>query len=74
MSMCKEAAMQRVIVEVRGGCVVETYSDAEEIQLTIVDWDDFETEGKPFTSKWVPCPVTAMPDETRAALASMSEK
>jgi hypothetical protein len=66
--------MKRVIVEVRGGCVVETYSDAEDIHITIIDWDDFETVGEPLTAEWVPCPVAAMPDETRTAFASASKK
>lgn len=32
--------MQNIIIEVRGGNVVEVYTDAHDLRVTLIDWDE----------------------------------
>lgn len=63
--------MSDLVIEVRGGVVVEVYSKTPERHVTIIDWDDIETKD---TSRWVVArqcvPYTVMPHETRHAVES----
>lgn len=34
--------MQTVFVEIRGGVVQQLYSDEADLEVVIVDWDDFD--------------------------------
>jgi hypothetical protein len=60
-----------VIVEIRGGSVVEVYANDPGIAAVIVDWDELnefaETDRK--ANLWGRCAtLDKMPEETRAAL------
>ncbi len=32
--------MQNIVIEVRGGNVVEVYTDAHDLRVTLIDWDE----------------------------------
>lgn len=36
-----------VVVEVRGGTVVATYANSENVRILLVDWDESEAGGEP---------------------------
>ena len=61
---------QLVVVEVRGGCVVEIYSDDMRIEVNLIDWDcidDFPNR-KPLY-EWGQCaPLCEMPQDTSSVL------
>jgi hypothetical protein len=58
--------MNDVVVEVRGGIVVEIYSDAPDLRLSLVDWDNIRDGDHPFC--WGnPAPMSDMPEDTRAS-------
>ncbi len=41
LSMPEDSGNPRdVVVEVRGGCVVEVYSAIERLRVVLIDWDD----------------------------------
>jgi hypothetical protein len=57
--------MADIVVEVRGGMVVEIYSDLPELRCVLVDWDNIHAGDHPFC--WGgPVPLSAMPEDTRA--------
>ncbi len=57
--------MHDVVVEVRGGMVVEIYSDRPDLRFVLVDWDNIHDGDHPFC--WGdPTPLSAMPEDTRA--------
>lgn len=49
--------MKTIIIEVRGGVVQELYSDAEDLQAILIDWD---TEGDP-DNRWYGGPFDIQP-------------
>jgi hypothetical protein len=64
--------MNQVVVEVRGGRVVEAYSD-DQVQVTVIDWDVEEGDGNQIAFKWGPCSLAAMPDDTRVAFEQSTD-
>lgn len=57
--------MRDIVVEVRGGLVVEIYSDLPDVRLTLVDWDNIHEGDAPFC--WgEAAPLHQMPDDTAA--------
>lgn len=57
--------MDDIVVEVRGGVVVEIYSDLPNLRFVLVDWDNINAGDHP--SCWgVPAALSAMPEDTRA--------
>ena len=57
--------MNDIVVEVRGGIVVEIYSDLPDLRFVLMDWDNIHDGDHPFC--WGdPAPLSAMPEETRA--------
>lgn len=63
--------MSDVIVEVRGGNVVEVYGRSQETRVTIVDWDNFEAGDMRPSVDTVSClPNSALPAETRCVVAA----
>jgi hypothetical protein len=64
--------MMDIVVEVRGGLVVEVYCERPEVRVFVVDWDEFdcpERRGK-VGFEWVGyASLDALPPETRAQYA-----
>lgn len=64
--------MAKVVIEVRGGCVAEVYSDDSTLDVSVIDWDELDDYGTetPETSAgfaWGdPAPIHSMPDDTKA--------
>lgn len=57
--------MTELVVEVRGGVIVESYSNLADLVVTVVDWDDIEAGDNSGT---IPClPIQLIPEETLAA-------
>ncbi len=62
--------MHKILVEVRGGVVQEIYSDAGDLQITLLDWDAGDRPGDAFVGgDFPPAPQAAMPEETAGAYA-----
>ena len=61
--------MNDVVIELRGGVLVEVYCDDPSSRFVIVDWDRVE-ETKPMKIgvELTPCRLTEMPEETRIQL------
>jgi len=60
--------MTDVIVEVRGGVVVEVYSKDHRTRVAVVDWDDVEEGGIPAGVALRQCGTyEMMPEETQRA-------
>lgn len=65
--------MHEIFIEVRGGVVQEVYSDAEGLQITLLDWDFGDRPGDAWTGGVISCQSTeVMPKETAAAFAAMA--
>jgi hypothetical protein len=66
----EDSAMGEVVVEVRGGVVVEVYSTDARAHVFIVDWDDL-TAGRSHTGIVAQrgTPYETMPLETKMVLA-----
>jgi len=58
--------MKDVIIEVRGGVVVEVYCDNPCLRFSVIDWDhDIRNEeGWPRGFKWFPASFSAMPQDS----------
>ena len=59
--------MNDIVVEVRGGVVVEVYANIEDARIILVDWDqagDTETAG-PVSTVFPHAPLASLPQETR---------
>ena len=64
--------MQTLIIEVSGGVVQEVYTDARKLRVIKVDWDVGESPGdEHWTVDYTTAPLSAMPAETREALATL---
>jgi hypothetical protein len=59
----------RLVIELRGGNVVDCYSDSADVEITIVDWDNIEcgglAKGTSLTS------MSQMPLDTRDQLKKL---
>jgi len=67
-----ENQMSDVIVEVRGGNVVEVYGRSPKTRVTIIDWDNWESGDIPASVYTVYClPVSEAPEDTARLLASI---
>ncbi len=42
----KEPSERCVVVESRGGVIVATYSNIDDLQIVVVDWDEVEAGGE----------------------------
>ena len=61
--------MATIIVEIRGGCLCEVYSDADDLRVIKVDWDDAEDD--PMGARGIEfdtASLTDMPPETARAV------
>jgi hypothetical protein len=59
--------MRNVIIEVRGGVVVEIYSDSSDTRITLIDWDEAdEDEDSRAGIEWRPSRLDEMPPDTDA--------
>ncbi len=57
--------MTNIVLEVRGGVVVEGYADDSNIKITVVDWDDYENGSVSSGVADVFCRwISSMPKET----------
>ncbi len=55
--------MSDIVVEVRGGVVVDIYSNSPDIRLVLVDWDNIHDEDESFC--WGQCTrLKLMPNDT----------
>jgi hypothetical protein len=59
--------MKDIIVELRGGVVVEIYCDEPDVRVTIVDWDEVRSENSQPTGvlNWDHVPISSLPIDTR---------
>ena len=58
--------MTKVVIEVRGGNVVECYSDNHELEICIIDWDNIDAGGE--AAKIAVASLWEVPRDTRKAL------
>lgn len=42
--------MQKIVIEVRGGVLTTVYSENDDLDITVVDWDNIEGGDKPIHS------------------------
>ena len=64
-----------VIIEVRGGNVVEVYGRSQKTRVTIVDWDSLEAGNIPTSVYTVNClPIYKVPEETMSIIESSKTK
>jgi hypothetical protein len=62
--------MQTLIIEISGGVVQEVYSDARDLRVIKIDWDSGDSPGDQYCGgQLVVQPTSALPDETREAIA-----
>ncbi len=65
--------MQTLIIEVRGGVVQEVYTDAENLRIVLVDWDDGEVPGEPCEcGDFATRPIGELPEETMRAVLALT--
>lgn len=58
--------MTEIFVEVRGGVLVESYSNKANVIVRIIDWDNINA-GDESVARIIPClPLDQMPAETLA--------
>ena len=62
--------MRDVIIEVRGGVLVEIYSNDPNMRIVVVNWDRIE-EGEEAAAgfEWQHCNLNSMPEDTNAEYA-----
>ena len=65
--------MSDLVIEVRGGVVVEVYSRTPKKHVTIIDWDNIEAVGSPKGVIYQCARYKSMPGETRHATESSIE-
>ena len=54
-----------VIIEIRGGNVVEIYGHPEKTRVTIIDWDNWEAGDISTSAYKINClPISKVPEET----------
>lgn len=53
--------MKTVYIEIRGGNLVEAYSDCG-ITIKVLDWDNIDADQEEKLPEFVPLPLTALPD------------
>lgn len=61
--------MKEIVVEVRGGLVVEIYGNDPDIRVILIDWDELESPEKCGTVgfTWDSClPLASLPEDSRA--------
>ena len=64
--------MKTLVIEVRGGVVQEIYTDAEDLRVVLVDWDDVDYSGEAAGGDFPVQPIRSMPEETMRALLSLT--
>lgn len=55
--------MDKIVIEIRGGVLVEVYSDRPNLEITLVDWDNIESNDTPVNS-FPYSPLECMEPET----------
>ena len=64
--------MTEIFVEVRGGVIVESYSDNCNVAVNVIDWDNITDDPGGSSAGVIPClPLNHMPEETRAAIGRL---
>jgi hypothetical protein len=64
-----------IIIEVRGGNVVEVYGRSQKTRVTIVDWDNREAGDTSISAYTLNClPVSKMPEETMNIIEASKTK
>lgn len=65
--------MSDIVVEVRGGVVVDIDSDSPAVRLVLVDWDNIHEGDDSFC--WGPCTrLRIMPNDTRAQYSAACKR
>ena len=63
--------MAEIVVEIRGGVLVEAYS-LQDAQITVIDWDNYSRSESLSCVGTFPCmPVRSMPTETAAIVGRL---
>lgn len=70
-----QASSDSVVVEVRGGVVVGVYSDAPNLSVRILDWDEIDNGdmSQVPVDGYLASNLTAMPPDTSARLSHKVE-
>jgi hypothetical protein len=64
--------MKRLVIETRGGVVQEVYTD-EDMQVVLIDWDEFEDDPtKSCASEFIPSSLSLMLEDTEQQLRAMT--
>jgi len=56
-----------VVIEIRGGVVVEVYSARTDMRVILVDWDDIAETGERKGAVYPHVPIKALPEDTLEA-------
>jgi hypothetical protein len=62
--------MHTIVIEVNGGIVQTVYTDAIDLQIVLVDWDEGD-KPKDAGDKLMPRSLSDLPKETRDAVVSL---
>lgn len=66
--------MQTIVIEVSGGVVQEVYTNATDLRVVLVDWDQGESPGDKYSSgQFRPQALSSMPKETQLAVSSVAQ-
>ena len=64
-----------IIIEVRGGNVVEVYGRSQKTRVTIVDWDNWEAGDTSTSAYTLNClPASKVPEETMNIIEASKTK
>jgi hypothetical protein len=66
--------MADIVIEIRDGVVAEVYSDRDDLQVVVVDWDSIESGEGDHGAGVVPCSsLREMDSETAGIVRHLSE-
>ena len=62
--------MTEIFVEIRGGVLVESYSNDPDLRVNVIDWDHISEDPEHIGAETIAClPLGHMPTETLEAFA-----
>ncbi len=63
----------KVVIEVRGGCVVSVYGNTKKLKVILADWDEYVGDGR-LGAEYPVDPLTRMSEETLALSSGIKPK
>jgi hypothetical protein len=64
--------MYNIIIEVRGGTVVEIYADADDLNVSLIDWDEINGNCDKNDIRYVVKKISDLPVETKEKFLQMA--